>query len=283
VPSDKRQRQREGRVARQEELRLAQQHAKRNRQFVIFGIVVVLLGVVYYFVAVRSSGSKTVATGTTTTTAAGTSTSVAGASTTVVTAPPVSVPLLTAPAGTVGCPAADGSSPHYTKFTITAPPNCLVGGKSYTAKLVTDVGTITIALDGAAAPKAVNNFYFLAGYHFFDGTAFHRVIPGFVDQGGDPTGTGTGGPGYSFADELPKAGAYKAGSFAMANSGANTNGSQFFIVAADAGGAQLQPNYTLFGQVTGGMDIVTKINNDGDASGTPKVVHKIVTATVAAS
>jgi cyclophilin family peptidyl-prolyl cis-trans isomerase len=280
VPSEKRQRQREGRVARQEELRLAQKRAKRNRQYIITAVIVALFAVVFYFVT-KGGGGKTVATNGATTTTGATGSTVAGATTTVVTAPPVSVPTISAPAN-VACPAADGSSPHYTKFSA-APPNCIDATKTYTATMVTDAGTITVKLDPVAAPKTVNNFVFLAGYHFFEGTAFHRVIPGFVDQGGDPTGTGSGGPGYSFADELPKAGAYKSGSLAMANSGANTNGSQFFIVASDAGGGQLQPSYSLFGQVTGGMDIVTKINNDGTAGGTPTVVHKIVKVTIAVS
>jgi cyclophilin family peptidyl-prolyl cis-trans isomerase len=145
--------------------------------------------------------------------------------------------------------------------------------------MTTDAGVITLALDPAAAPVTVNNFVVLARYHYFDGIAFHRVIPGFVDQGGDPTGTGTGGPGYKFKDELPAAGAYKVGSIAMANSGPNTNGSQFFLIAGPQG-VGLPPNYSLFGMATGGIDIITKINQDGDASGTPKVVHKITSVTI---
>ncbi len=275
MPTEKRERQREGRLARQEELRLAQQKAKQRRQIIIAVVVVVVLGGIFYLVTKNGSSNKSVSTsGTTLTTKVGTSTTTAAGS-------PVSVPVIAAPAG-ASCPATDGSSPHYTKFTA-APGNCIDATKTYTVTMTTDAGVITVKLDPVAAPKTVNNFVFLAGYHFFDGTAFHRVIPDFVDQGGDPTGTGSGGPGYQFADELPKAGAYKAGSLAMANSGANTNGSQFFIVASDNGGTQLQPNYSLFGQVTGGMDVVSKINMDGDTSGTPKVVHKIVTATVAVS
>ncbi len=263
-------------MARQEELRLAQQRAKRRRQIVIAVVVVVLFGGAFYFVT-KGKPAKTVTTNSSTSvpaTGARSSTTVAGTSA-------ISVPVISAPAS-VGCPQADGSSPHYTKFAA-APPTCIDPAKTYTATLQTDAGTIAIKLDPVAAPKTVNNFVFLAGYHFFDGTVFHRVIPTFVDQGGDPAGSGTGGPGYQFADELPKAGAYKAGSFAMANSGPNTNGSQFFIVASDAGGAQLQPNYTLYGQVTTGMDVVTKINNDGTQAGTPKVLHKIVKATIAVS
>jgi cyclophilin family peptidyl-prolyl cis-trans isomerase len=265
VPSEKRERQREGKRSRQEELRLAQQKAKRNRQL-IFGAValLVLLGVFYLFT--RGSGKKT---------------TVSTAATTTTTAPPTSVPLLPAPAN-VGCPNLNGSSPHYTKFTA-APPMCIDVTKTYTATLDTDVGNIVITLNPAEAPKTVNNFVFLIGYHFYDGTAFHRVIPGFVDQGGDPLGTGQGGPGYQFADELPKsASLYVSGSLAMANSGANTNGSQFFIVVG-TGGSQLTAAYSLFGQVTSGLDVATKINNDGTSGGTPKVVHKIIKATVAVS
>ncbi len=252
-------------MARQEELRLAQQKAKRRRQFIFVGVIVVLLFGVFYLVTRNSGGKKAAAPKTTTTTAV----------------PPVSVPLISAPAN-VGCPNLNGSSPHYTKFSA-APPTCIDPTKTYTATMVTDAGTITIMLNPTEAPKTVNNFVFLAGYHFYDGTAFHRVIPGFVDQGGDPTGTGNGGPGYQFADELPKsATSYVAGSLAMANSGANTNGSQFFIVVG-SGGSQLQPSYSLFGQVTAGTAVVTKINNDGTSGGTPKVVHKIEKLTISVS
>ena len=160
--------------------------------------------------------------------------------------------------------------------------------KTYTATIQTDVGNIVVKLDQKKAPKTANNFVFLADYHFFDGIVFHRVLPGFVDQGGDPQGTGSGGPGYSFADELPQPADYKAGSLAMANSGANTNGSQFFILVSDAAGQQLvqavggKANYSLFGQVTSGMDVVTKINNDGAADPSPpKVLHRMVKVTIA--
>ncbi|TAN29680.1 MAG: peptidylprolyl isomerase [Actinomycetota bacterium] len=157
---------------------------------------------------------------------------------------------------------------------------CINTSANYTAVVKTDVGTFDIALDAKAAPKTVNNFVFLARYHFYDGVIFHRVMPGFVVQGGDPTGTGTGGPGYTFADELPKAGSYKLGSVAMANTGSpGTNGSQFFIIVGTQG-EQLPPSYSLFGQVTSGMDIVQKIAADGSTSGTPKVVHKMISVTI---
>ncbi|HEV2810725.1 MAG TPA: peptidylprolyl isomerase [Acidimicrobiales bacterium] len=119
----------------------------------------------------------------------------------------------------------------------------------------TSLGDLTIALDPVGAPLTVNNFVFLARYHYFDGLVFHRVIRGFMCQGGDPEGTGTGGPGYRFADELPKPGRYEIGSVAMANAGPNTNGSQFFIVSGP-NGVGLPPSYSLFGKVVKGLDVV---------------------------
>jgi cyclophilin family peptidyl-prolyl cis-trans isomerase len=156
--------------------------------------------------------------------------------------------------------------------------------KTYTATVTTDIGPFTIQLDPKKAPKAVNSFVFLAKQHFFDCIIFHRVIPSFVDQTGDPTGKGTGGPGYEFADELPKTATpqYPLGSVAMANSGANTNGSQFFIVAGSEG-ESLQPNYSLFGTVTSGMDVVDKINAAGSSSGTPTTLHRMVSVTITES
>jgi cyclophilin family peptidyl-prolyl cis-trans isomerase len=161
------------------------------------------------------------------------------------------------------CPAADGSSPRTQKFK-GPPPMCIDPAKSYTATMVTNKGTMTIALDPVAAPNTVNNFVVLARYHYYDGVTFHRIIPGFVIQGGDPQGTGTGGPGYKFADELPKPGRYEMGSLAMANAGPNTNGSQFFIISGPSGMA-LPPQYSLFGKVVSGIDTVIEL----DKLGTP--------------
>jgi peptidylprolyl isomerase len=130
-----------------------------------------------------------------------------------------------------------------------SPPDMVIDpAKRYTATMETSLGTLVIALDPAAAPKTVNNFVFLAREGYYDGVIFHRIIKGFVCQGGDPTGTGTGGPGYRFADELPAAGRYEVGSLAMANAGPNTNGSQFFIISGPDG-ARLPPQYSLFGKV----------------------------------
>ena len=152
--------------------------------------------------------------------------------------------------------------------------------KSYSATMVTSKGTLEILLDPLAAPKTVNSFVYLARWHYFDGIIFHRVIPGFVLQGGDPTGTGTGGPGYKFVDELPKAGRYELGSLAMANSGPNTNGSQFFVISGPSG-ISLPPLYSLFGKVVKGLDVVAAIEAVGSSSGKPseRVVINSVTIT----
>jgi cyclophilin family peptidyl-prolyl cis-trans isomerase len=174
-------------------------------------------------------------------------------------------------------PAADGSSPKRQKFSAE-PPMCIDPAKRYTATMITSKGTMVIALDPIAAPRTVNNFVFLARYHYYDGIVFHRVIPGFVLQGGDPEGTGRGGPGYRFADELPKPGRYEIGSLAMANAGPGTNGSQFFVISGPDG-ARLPPQYSLFGAVVSGGDVVAAIDAIGTRSGTPteKVVIESVT------
>jgi cyclophilin family peptidyl-prolyl cis-trans isomerase len=166
-------------------------------------------------------------------------------------------------------PAADGSSPQQRKFD-GEPPMIIDTDKRYVATMATSHGTMVIALDALAAPKTVNNFVFLARYHYYDGVIFHRIIPGFVLQGGDPTGNGTGGPGYKFADELPAPGKYKHGSLAMANAGPNTNGSQFFVISGPDG-AGLPPLYSLFGEVVSGSEVVEAINAVGSpGAGTPK-------------
>jgi peptidylprolyl isomerase len=165
------------------------------------------------------------------------------------------------------CPAADGSSPKTQHFD-GPPPMCIDAGHRYTAEMTTSKGIMVIALDPISAPKTVNNFVVLARYHYFDGIVFHRVIPGFVLQGGDPTGTGTGNPGYRFEDELPKAGRYELGSLAMANAGPNTNGSQFFVISGPSGIA-LPPLYSLFGKVVRGLDVVAAIDAVGTPSGKP--------------
>src|SRR4051794_24645076 len=137
-----------------------------------------------------------------------------------------------------------------------------------TATIHTNHGAIALELYDKDAPKTVENFTKLAGDGFYDGVIFHRVIPNFMIQGGDPTGTGSGGPGYTFEDEFNQRPAVR-GSLAMANAGPNTNGSQFFITTAEAT-PWLDGKHTVFGQVTSGMDVVDAISNVAtDASDRP--------------
>lgn len=179
-------------------------------------------------------------------------------------------------------PALDGSAPKKQKFDA-APEMGIDPSKRYTATMETSMGSLVIALDPIAAPITVNNFVFLAAQHYYDGIIFHRIIQGFVCQGGDPDGNGRGGPGYKFVDELPKPGKYQIGSLAMANAGPNTNGSQFFLISGPSG-VQLPPAYALFGQVVKGLDIVEMMQNVPTGPGDrPKddVVIRSVTITVA--
>lgn len=138
---------------------------------------------------------------------------------------------------------------------LKKPAMSIDSSKSYTAILHTEKGDITIALTAKETPITVNNFVYLARQKFYDNTVFHRVIKGFMIQGGDPTGTGAGGPGYQFNDEK-FSGSYDRGTVAMANAGPNTNGSQFFIMHEKQA---LPPNYVIFGKVTDGMDAVDQI------------------------
>jgi len=146
------------------------------------------------------------------------------------------------------------------------PPTVIEEAATYTATLATSCGDIVIELDAELAPMTVNNFVFLSREGFYDGLSFHRVAAGFVIQGGDPEGTGRGGPGYSFPDELPTDG-YPPGSVAMANSGPDTNGSQFFIVTGDA--SALPNDYTRFGRVVDGLDVARLVEGLADPDADP--------------
>jgi cyclophilin family peptidyl-prolyl cis-trans isomerase len=140
---------------------------------------------------------------------------------------------------------------------------------STTATLHTNHGDITVELFDEDAPKTVENFAKLASDNFYEGVIFHRVIKDFMIQGGDPTGTGSGGPGYTFEDE-PNQHKVVRGALAMANAGPNTNGSQFFIVTTDAA-PWLDGKHTVFGQVVDGMDVVDKIEaSETDRNDRPK-------------
>ena len=156
-----------------------------------------------------------------------------------------------------------------TTVVATTSPNSVTStsagstNNAHKVTIVTNYGTIVFETYDADAPNTVQNFLTLAGKGFYDGLTFHRVIPGFMIQGGDPKGDGTGGPGYQFADELNPATAsyqvgYKKGVVAMANSGPNTNGSQFFIMTADY---SLPNQYSIFGKVISGQNVVDQIAN----------------------
>ena len=175
----------------------------------------------------------------------------------------------------------------------SAPAMTIDPSKTYKATIKTTTGTIVVTLLAKTAPNTVNNFVFLAKQKFYDCNIFHRVVPGFMDQTGDPTGTGSGGPGYKFANEnVPKA--YATGEVAMANAGGtDTNGSQFFILVP-GGATTLDKDlssgggYSLFGKVVSGLTVVEKINAQGNstpsANGTPpKVIQRILRVTISTS
>jgi cyclophilin family peptidyl-prolyl cis-trans isomerase len=164
------------------------------------------------------------------------------------------------------------------KMYATPPQMTIDANKQYIATFKTSQGDIVVALAAKETPITVNNFVFLAKEKFYDGTIFHRVIKGFMIQGGDPEGTGMGGPGYAFADE-PFTGEYTRGTLAMANAGPNTNGSQFFIMHKDN---PLPPNYVIFGHVVSGLEVVdkiaeapTKLGGEGSAPVAPVMVQII--------
>ncbi len=182
-----------------------------------------------------------------------------------------------------GCMTPGDAKPNGKQWPAP-PPMTVDPNAGYDATLETNCGTITASLEAARAPQTVNSFAFLAGEQFFDHTRCHRLTTEgiFVLQCGDPTGTGTGGPGYKFTDENLAGATYPAGTLAMANAGPNTNGSQFFLVYADS---KLPPNYTPFGRITGGMDVLQNIaaggTKDGSGDGAPAsdiVLDSVATA-----
>jgi len=151
----------------------------------------------------------------------------------------------------------NGKSNIYT----SAPSYSLKSGTDYKAEINTSLGLITVDLYEGYTSNTVNSFVFLANNRFYDGTSFHRIIQNFIIQGGDPQGDGFGGPGYTFADEIKSDIRIKAYSLVMANTGLNTNGSQFFIVSSKANLASLDGLYTVFGEVTNGFNVVDDIEN----------------------
>lgn len=174
----------------------------------------------------------------------------------------LSLALLSACGGTEQAQPASDRGATTTKSWDKPPEMQIDPNQAYTATIVTNKGDIKVELFAKDAPETVNNFIFLAKEQFYDNIIFHRVIKGFMIQTGDPTGTGTGGPGYAFADELPSPHRYEEGILAMANAGPNTNGSQFFICnGPDSENLNGYPNYTIFGRVIEGMETVQAISN----------------------
>ena len=181
------------------------------------------------------------------------------------------IPYADCTTATFGAPLPPSGAPANVHTYSAPPPTQIDASKLYKATITTAKGTIVLCLQPNLAPATVNNFVVLARNHFYDGLKFHRVVASFVIQGGDPLGTGGGGPGYQFADE-PVRQQYVLGAVAMANSGKNTNGSQFFICIADDT-ASLQPLYNLFGKVSSGTDVAQKIAQ-GDVMQTVTVAQQ---------
>ena len=184
-----------------------------------------------------------------------------------------------ATAGVAGCEQVEEPQPK--QVSLRAPRQTLRSGEEVTAVVDTSCGTFEIALDTTRAPKTANSFAYLSEQGFYDGLPFHRIVPDFVIQGGDPLGNGTGGPGYSVDERPPANLAYTRGIVAMAKSAAEPpgrSGSQFYVVTgADAG---LPPEYALVGKVSGGMDVVDRIGSLGTPTERPRLTVVIDTITI---
>lgn len=269
MPTEKRQRQKEGRQRRLE----AQRKANRRRQNVRRGVTVLVIAAIVSFSAYKIFGKSS--------------------------SPAPTNPLVAlqttanATAVAAGCPTAPATAAHpaNTLHWTHQPALTINTHKHYFATFVTTAGRFKVQLDAATAPVNVNNFVFLADHGYYKCVTFHRVVPGFMDQSGDPTSSGKGGPGYSVKpNEYPKTSAggtahdyYTPGIVAMANSGPGTNGAQFFIMAKSS---SLPPNYTIIGHVVSGQPIVDAINVVGSpdlANGKfqiPKVIERILSVTI---
>lgn len=260
---------------------LANQAKKERVAHRSFLVKVVIVGVALAMVVAISAFFLSYQ-GTTTTSTTTPSTSTTSTSTTTTTTPAEksAEAHATALAVHAGCP----SDPYTRVNTLSwkkAPALTIDTKRYYEAHFVTTAGDFTVTLNPKEAPLTVNSFIFLSKHRFYHCVIFQRVIPGFVIQGGDPTGTGEGGPGYSYADELPKTGTptYPLYSVAMANSGPNTNGSQFFIVVGTQAEG-LANTYSLFGRVSTGFPAIKTITAGGTATGTPVVIQRILSVTI---
>ena len=275
MPSEKRARQRAAREARLAEEAQRQKRRRQVRNVIILVVVLAAIVGIAFAVSAGNNGSKSASTTTSSTTAtrAHDAALQAQANRTAIHA---------------GCPASPKTAVNTQKYP-SAPTMTIDTSKTYTADVTTTTGSFVITLDAKSAPATVNNFVFLAQKGFYHCVTFHRVIPSFMNQTGDPTGTGQGGPGYTIPDENPPKAAdaskqYPLGAVAMANTGQpNTGGSQFFIVAGPEG-ESLPNTYALFGQVTSGMNVVDTINQQGSAQGVPPdVTQRILSITISSS
>jgi peptidyl-prolyl cis-trans isomerase B (cyclophilin B) len=250
----KRERQRQNKEARRAAMMEAEKRRKRNRAIRNGGIVLVLVvGLAVLFSALNSDDNND---------------------------------NTSASATKNGC--STQTPPKPTSTTLAAAPEMTIDpAKTYTAVMKTSCGDITMTLDAATAPQTVNSFVALARSGFYDGTLFHRIVTDFVDQGGDPTGTGGGGPGYTLPDEPPADG-YQAGSVAMANSGSGTTGSQFFLVVSDSGakglGTSAPFQYSALGTMdAAGLKVAKKINTFGSADLAGEPTQKIYVLSITIS
>jgi cyclophilin family peptidyl-prolyl cis-trans isomerase len=273
VGTEKRERQKAGRQARREAEQKAVKRQRGIRRAVTIGIAVAVVVGLSLLITKPWNHSTTTAATTTTTTA------------------PASTAQATADAASkaAGCPASPSTA--LPNPQLKAPPMTIDTSKTYTVTIKTDLGDIVATLDAKTAPVAVNSFVFLADQKYYNCNTFHRVVPQFMNQTGDPTGTGSAGPGYTVQGEVPATATpqYPLGSLAMAKTSAapaGTTSNEFFIVAGPEG-ESLPPQYALFGQVTSGQDVVQKINADGGTAANngvpPAVIHRMLSVTVTSS
>ena len=265
----KRARKKEGRQARIEaEKKAAARRRNRNRNIVLGVVLVLLVG----YLGLNQLLAKPKKKVNTTTPPVATSTVTSSAT-------PTLSP--SAPAGVTGTAAACSTTKPARGGTVsqsTPPPMTVSPSKTYTATIVTSCGTVVVALDAKDSPNTVNSFAYLASKGFYDGLTFHRVAKDFAVQGGDPAGTGSGGPGYSVQDNVPAGVTYTMGTVAMAKTGAEppgTSGSQFFIVPTAGAARGYTPDYAILGHVASGQDAVTKMNALAPASGDGPPVQPI--------
>ena len=296
MPSEKRARQRAAREQKQAVIEKDRKRRRYLRRGLTLGVAAALIVLIVFLVSgsgKKNAGSTTTTKPGTSSTSSSTSTSTSTTVTSTTFATPVTQPL-TAAAVVPTCPPAGGSAKRVVWFT-KAPPACITRTSVFDATFTTSVGKMIVRMPAAASFAAVNNFVFLARWQYFNGTFFHRVIPGFVVQGGDPTGTGSGGPhgfpGYEYTGNTPpasctkkpdQAACYQPGDLALANSaGPTTDSSQFFFVLP-GGQTTLngEPNYTIFGKVVSGLSVMEKIGSYGSSSGTPTVKVYLLSVTV---